>query len=288
MCSQQPDDSLSLFEGVDDVVVKFLDVKNYRHQPPEEWNWSPPSSFDGVAMVNEMFEVVSTNWNLSLARLPPVLSRPPSKENWRWFVPKLDYSDGHFSGKRKSFEVPLEREIIRASVDRRKGDWSNQIPVASGIIKARGKKRAIDLVHKRGEAAFDLIELKDKSNHPLHGAIEIIEYGLTWLLSRRDRERLRYTKEWMKPSADLIEATDICLAVLATREFYGDTDLSWLASGLDAGIYELGKRIGGVKMGFAFTQFPSGFSVSRAVSRSPSDKYTCEELCALVDGRVRR
>jgi hypothetical protein len=212
----------------------------------------PPSSFDGPAFVDAVFSKVSNNWRHCLA----VLDRDPSPKNWRLRQEKDN------SPKNMSPEVTLERAIVNAAQAGGRKDWCNQITVAAGIIA--GNRRAIDLVYQRGPAAFDLIELKIASNTPHSAAIEILEYGLIWLLSRRERERLGYAG---KP---LIEATDIGLSVLAPHAYYRNLDLSWLASGLDAGVRELGNRIDGVKMGFAFTEFPDA------------------ALCDLVDGRVRR
>jgi hypothetical protein len=45
--------------------------------------------------------------------------------------------------------VTLERALMRASVVAGRKDWSNQVPVVSGIAGARAYKRqAIDLVHR--------------------------------------------------------------------------------------------------------------------------------------------
>ncbi|MBT5266113.1 MAG: hypothetical protein HOL85_14850 [Rhodospirillaceae bacterium] len=266
MSKQFDDAPVSLFGGVDRLVTDYLGIANHRH-------WSavlalcdaPPATFDGALLVKHMFSTVSANWLGCLE----ALERPPSRQNWRWFDPKPDISPHNTSP-----EVTLERALIAAALVQGRRDWSNQVPIASGMAGSGDRRRAIDLVHERGPGTFDFVELKIASDNPLFAAIEILEYGLVWLLSRQHRASLGYVG---RPP---IEATEVRLSVLAPSAYYRELDLSWLADGLDVGLRELGKREGGVNLAFAFEAFPPRFSW-------PAE-YSDAALCGLLDGRLPR
>lgn len=177
---------LSLFEGVDSLAADFLGIANIRHWSSVlKLSRSPPACFDGPALVSDLFSQVSANWNKCLA----ALESQPSRQNWRWLDPKCDFSAKNFSA-----ETTLERAVVSAAKAQNRTDWSNQIPIASGIIAGGGdRRRAIDLAHLRGADAFDFIELKVGSDNPLYAAIEILKYGFVWLLSRKHRDVLGYS-----------------------------------------------------------------------------------------------
>lgn len=236
--------ALSLFGGVASLASDRLGVASCRHWSALlQLHRSCPSGFDGTALVAALFEQISINWRSCLA----ARSRQPSTENWRWHRPKLDISPTN-----NSPEVAFERAAVKAAVANGRTDWANQVPIASGIV-AGDNRRAIDLVYQRGQDAFDLLELKIGSDNPLYAAIEILRYGLVWLLSRRDRVLLGYAGK------ALIEATDIRLCVLAPHRYYRDLDLSWMADGISAGLAGIAES-DGVRLSFGFETFPQWFS----------------------------
>ncbi|WP_119269793.1 hypothetical protein [Taklimakanibacter deserti] len=246
MCSQLTATRLSLFDGVDHFVSDFLGITSCRHWSAVlELDRRGVSDFDGPALVTGLFSQISANWHACLAEL----ERFPSVENWRWFDPKVNISPHNASP-----EVTLERAVTAAAVAQRRRDWSNQIPIASGLIVGPGdRRRAVDLVHQRGSGAFDFVELKVRSNNPLYAAIEILQYGLVWLLSRQNRDILGYGGK------TLIMASDVRLSVLAPSTYYRDLNLSWLANGLTEGVQALGEA-NGVLLSFGFDAFPQWFS----------------------------
>jgi hypothetical protein len=269
MCSYRVEAPPSLFRGVDDFVADFFRIANCSHRSAvRKLERAPPDNFDGSAFVAELFERVSANWRGCLAaREHHPSRRPPSEENWRWFEPKV-----HISERNESPEVTLERAAVRAALAQRRCDWSNQVPIASGLIAGGGgRRRAVDLVHQRGTDAFDFVELKVGSDNPLFATIEILQYGLVWLLSRRDRERLGYNG---KP---LLQASDVRLCVLAPATYYRDLNLSWLANGLAKGLAAVGQQNGGVRMSFGFKSFhlefpwPDDAMVLAALDRAIQD-----------------
>lgn len=103
-----------------------------------------------------------------------------SSENWREEEPQK-VNNGN------SKEVGLERELIR----RCPPGWWNQMPIASGLVHSdKDRRRAVDLVHCHGGGVYDFVELKVDSNTPLFALMEILLYGLVYLVLRKEREWL--------------------------------------------------------------------------------------------------
>ena len=174
-------------------------------------------------------------------------------------------------------EVTLERDLIRALINAGRTDWSNQVPLISGIAGPHAfKRRAIDLVHCRDESSFEFVELKINSDTPVFAAIEILTYCILWLLSRRDRLSLGY------PAGPILDARELRLSVLAPRDYYSRYSVEPLARAINDDLRELGRRQG-VIMAFCFTAFPQTSSWPRGVGYplSLSDK----DLIALLDSR---
>lgn len=246
MCSAEVVPPLSLFGAVDQLAADYLQIISIKHRSAiQKLSLTPPMPFDGRRFVYSMFEEVAENWSQCMA----LLNKRPSQENWRWFDPKCEHAAHNVSP-----EVTLERAIVGAARSQSREDWSNQVPIASGLIAGGGdRRRAIDLVYRRGPVAFDFVELKVGSDNPLYAAVEILKYGFVWLLSREHREHLDYSG---KP---LIEATDVRLSVLAPRRYYDGLVLDWLATGLSQGVQSLGMERQGIHLSFAFETFPTSF-----------------------------
>jgi hypothetical protein len=139
----------------------------------------------------------------------PPKPKSQSGKNWR-FEPRSD-----IGSENSSPEVRLEREIVSQS--KQKGlAWANQSPVASGLLgPATDRRRAVDLVHERkGNAHYELIELKWNGDTPFFAAMEIVCYGLVYLLFRSHREK------FTKLEARMLEASVIGLRVLAPSFYY--------------------------------------------------------------------
>jgi hypothetical protein len=182
----------------------------------------------------------------------------PSAENWRWHKPQPERN-----GDNPSKEVRLERALMRL----KRPDWSNQVPVASGIAGTNAeRRRAIDLVHQRGPEHFELIELKVASDTPLYAAFEIIGYTCIWLLSRLDPP---------VPNNPLLTAKAIDAVVLAPTAFYAPYQLETLRQQLDDDLQRLG-RDHDVALSFRFEAFPD------CLANPP---WTDEQLAHLLDSR---
>lgn len=237
---------LSLFDDVDRLAADHLQITSIKHRSAvQRLSATPPAAFDGVRFVRGLFEAVADNW----LRCVDALAGFPSRENWRWFDPKCDHA-AHNS----SPEVTLERTIVSGAQSHGRTDWSNQVPIASGMIAGGGdRRRAIDLVHWRGSDAFDFVELKVGSDNPLYAAVEILKYGFVWLLSREHRARLGYSGK------AIVEASDVRLSVLAPHPYYDGLALNWLEAGLSQGVKALGAERQEVRLSFAFEAFPASF-----------------------------
>jgi hypothetical protein len=211
----------SLIEGVEQAVIETLGITGLRHRSALR----RLSSFNGVMLVEEIHRIIEDNY----ARSGASANKDRSRENWRWhsLQPQI-------SPKNRSPEVIFERAIAAACDRLGRVDWANQVPVASGMVaSARDGRRAIDLVRRRGQRRFELIELKIASDTPFYAAIEIIVYGCLWLIARSD-----------KPSrgSDLLDADYIDLQVLAPSAYYSGFALNQIEAALDAGVRALGRQ----------------------------------------------
>ena len=237
---------VSLFGGADELAAKLLDIPSVRHWSALRKLDKPPHhDFGASSFVSALFDHFDGNWN----RCQQSTARAPSAQNWRWFHPV-----GEIAQHNRSPEVTLERAIVRAALARSREDWSNQVPIASGIGAGSGnRRRAIDLVRYTASGELELVELKIGSDNPLFAAIEILQYGFVWLLSRRDQKALGYLEK------RLLQASNVKLSVLAPSAYYSDLNLDWLAQGLSEGIRTLGESAG-VRMSFVFEEFSDDFS----------------------------
>lgn len=171
------------------------------------------------------------------------------------------------SAHNTSPEVRLERALIVACERLGRSDWSNQVPVASGLAGTNAeRRRAIDLVHQRSPAHFELVELKVASDTPLYAAFEIIGYTCIWLMSGQEPP---------SPDNPLLTANAIDAVVLAPTAFYAPYRLETLRLQLDDDLQRLGREHG-VALSFRFEAFPDHLA---------SPPWTDEELAHLLDTR---
>ena len=129
----------------------------------------------------------------------------------------------------------------------------NQVPIISGIAGSSAyKRRAVDLVRCLPDGGFEFVELKVASDTPLYAAIEVLIYGLLWLLSRESRMQLGYR------SNPILDAPALQLSTLAPAAFYRGLPIFGLATAIDYGIALLGRKHG-VVMAFRAMAFPDDF-----------------------------
>ena len=135
------------------------------------------------------------------------------QSNWEW------KKSLHLASHSTSQEKTLEK-LVAFLLDE---NWMNQMPVCNGLHGKGGANACrVDFVHQR-ESSYDLIELKysDKdhggSDHPLLAAMEILTYGLVYLLFRK---RQLLTTNSSKSRHHIMGATQIRLVVLAPSSWY--------------------------------------------------------------------
>ena len=246
----------SILQGTWCVIDRFFGLEEVGTTIPHfkhkrsclELSNHPPQGLDGKTLLTTLYFTIQTNWRESLYH------KPPSKENWR--VEPRD----QLAEKNVSPEVTLERTIIQAS----DATWGNQVPTSSGLTGPRcDKVRNIDLVHNMGSGVWEFIELKVKSDTPLYAAMEILQYGLLFLLSRKHQEEFGYDKH----SKELLQASQVHLKVLAPYEYYiprrssQPYQLKWLEAFLNDGLYGFLKDHNHppLHMDFQFEAFPLDF-----------------------------
>ena len=189
--------------------------------------------------LEQAYSLIDANWHGAQARE----ARSPSKENWRFDARP------NIARKNTSPEVVLERAIVRDVP----GDWANQIPTSSGLVgPSRDKTRNIDLALKNGPDDYIFFELKVASNTPVFAAVEIVLYGLLYIWSRTEANRIGYSPN----RVDLLRAKSVSLRTLAPGNYYDGLDFRSLARNLDEGLRDFATaKLGqSLTMGFAFEQ----------------------------------
>lgn len=235
-----------------------------------------PNFFSAERLITEMFDGIKNN---ILTRKD---KREPSGANWDFNRREKVNPKAGQTGKGKASkkpEVTLERAIIQA---RRKiyplikDRWTYQMPVATGLFgPGTDKSSNIDLVRKT-DLAFDLIELKVGSNNPIYAAVEILQYGLAYAVSREYAEKIGYDTKKL----EILRAKQIRLCVLAPpfefAPFYDNRyNLAWLENGINIALQQFSKAKGFCML-FEFQELNFKWDTTNATD-SPSE----EQLNAL-------
>jgi hypothetical protein len=176
------------------------------------------NSYDGDGFVATLLEVIKSNWQKASAS--DQLGR--SRQNWRWCL------QTNIGPRNLSPEVIFERAVAAACARCKRDDWANQVPVASGLTPGHsGGRRAIDLVQRRAEGHYELIELKIASDTPLYAAVEALSYSMIWLLTRREPGTT---------TNPMLQANRIDVRVLAPADSYQTFQLAALELAMDRDI----------------------------------------------------
>ena len=252
-----------VLRGVDRIIFEQLNGGKIG-EPPHYGNPSfcrslkdsSLSDLDGLDLVTKICYQIADNLS------EPKLGRIPSKENWRWKKnPMIKEAQNGKTGNSSS-EVGLEKAIVKISpqIWPEVSEWSNQAPTSSGLLgRYSDRKRAIDLVHRWQDGEYvdyEFIELKVDSNNPVSAAMEIMVYGMLYVLSRDHIEEMRYASE-LNP---LLWARNIHLQVLAPHKYYSGYNLARFEKTLDEALGDflrLKKRR--FRMRFEFQEFPQQF-----------------------------
>lgn len=213
---------LSLFGGVPAAVNRVLGLGegSYGHRKEFLRLGDALTELQGMEVAEAVFREIERQFD----GVAPSAGKRPSFENWR----RKPHTDPRRTPT--DSEVGLERRLVKARLT---GDWWNQVPIASGL--GLGRRCSIDLVHERDPDSYDFVELKVRSNNPIFAAVEILQYGFVWLLSRANRHRLGY----LPGDAPLLAARNVRLCVLAPYRFYDGFDLRVFERGLSRKVEEI-------------------------------------------------
>jgi hypothetical protein len=234
-----------LFSGTNSLICQIIGATDLKHKSASNAFFLDVPGPDVIErVVVTLFQAIERNWN-DLVRQG--VSR--SQHNWRWHEPQLTLADGNSSP-----EVIFQRLLVRGASTAGRTDWANHVPIASGIGGPSAYKHcAIDLVHQRGDGAFDFIELKInlRTDNALYAAFEIVRYGIVWLLARSAGDIFGYS------SRTLLDANDVRLCVLAPIDYYPRQGLERFVAGLNAGLSRISAPAT-AQLSFSFEVLPDG------------------------------
>lgn len=223
-----------------------------------------PFSFDIEAAI----EKIEANWSGGESR---------STQNWRLLHVPLKNGSNYNNEKRdwRTSEVLMERVICDACRKQNLSVW-NQMPGASGLLPLPPKRddgkrrvasegrRAIDLVFRPAGAKeiYEFLELKIRrkdgtADSLRHATLEVLEYGLLYLFSRKNQVKLGYAKSPEKKQRyAVLDASEIRLRVLAAEDYYTsqdhDVSVENINKALEAYIANNHTSFGNLKMNFGF------------------------------------
>jgi hypothetical protein len=244
----------SILEDVGKIIDEALGLKgceigkapHYRHREScQRLSRKPMSKFNGQALIEKIYKQVNNNRS----------NKDPSEENWRWKKNPEKKDESRQENREKKLEVRLERKIVETSAD-----WVNQVPTASGLVDEHSDKRgAIDLVHRLKDDEYEFIELKLRSDTPLYAAMEILQYGILYIFSRKDRKKLGYKED----RGPLLWAKSVHLQVLAPHDYYKGYTLDWLEDEICKGLKSfLVEQKVKLQIDFRFEAFPPSFTLA--------------------------
>jgi len=154
--------------------------------------------------------------------------------------------------KKKGAEVPLERAISNLCAIYEKlnssedpvNTWYNQIPVAKGLVSNGEKLNAVDLIFRHPRGKFDFVELKAPAKvgtktHPLYAGMEALKYGLAFHFFVSNLKEIREEGYLKDGDERLLDASEVCLCVLASKSFYEGFELGWLERQLNDSLTRL-------------------------------------------------
>ena len=234
---------MSILIGVGTLVDDWLKTAPhgqppyYRHKTAAQELFSRTVPITGtLEFLEASYKKIDCNWR----KAREFGYSRPSRQNWR-----LKQHDT-LSPSNRSPELLLERKIINEGGE----NWSNQMPVASGLVGPTTDKRAtVDLVRREGEKKFSFIELKVDSNNPLFAAVEILLYGLVFVWSKNNMDSLGYEVS----KQPVLAATEVKLCVLAPNVYYSGYMVESFCNALSRGLGGFGHQYG-IDLTFSFDQ----------------------------------
>ena len=250
--------SMAILAGTEKIFDEWLGIlgsaigADPQYQHPTTLNRLATNPFRARSfnLVQRMLDLVQIKVNNGLGN--------PGQTNWI-FRQVPDMAEGNGA------EVTLERTLINNLPVNGPRTWGNMTPVASGVcIPAADRRMAVDLVEVEN-STVTLIELKVITNTPLFAAVEILGYGLCYMIARACPRLFGCS-----PDLPLFNGKrHLKLRVLAPRPYYyrEDIHIEWL-SNLEARINQDLKGLDlpfrfddvGYDIDFGFEAFPQEFN----------------------------
>ncbi|WP_428305441.1 hypothetical protein [Lacipirellula sp.] len=245
------------FEGMNEVADEFLLLDDtWAGTPPRFSHFASllrlsksPALFRNENLIDRMSHCCEAAWRSATE----LQHRRVSADSWGC-TKHLELCEDN-----PSSEVVLERLLARLTP----GNWWNQVPVDAGSLDGQGRRK-IDLVHRSGDR-YSIVELKVNSNTPLSAAIQVIQYGVAYLLFRQC-VLPDLLERGDADSPAIMQATELDLVVLAPTQYYDRFASShgWLESferQMDSQLAgSAARQAVGISMTFRFESFPRDFA----------------------------
>ena len=262
---------VSLFEGTDNVISKFLGVDRQALNN-KTTRVKPINAKESFALKSEMYEILERNYRQVGAK-----PRSQSKGLWRCEpVPNI-------RERNPSREKLLEKAVAMLAKERHMLGWFNQCPVAAGITDPyKDNKRAVDLVHgSKSDRYVRLVELKWESNSPLYALFEVLEYGLAYIFCRIHK------KELPLQCPSLMDARHVSLEVVAPRLFYNGYNEKGRFAQMSKTLNEFASsKINGLSMSLNALAFPEKFTIP--FKNGADVKNNCDTRQLTPEGKAVR
>lgn len=253
---------VSLFQGTDNVISKFLGVDR-KKLANKTTHVKPIKEQDSFSLIDKMYATIERNYL-------QVGSKPRSKSNELWRCRPMP----NIEGKNPSREKILEKAVAMLAAKGQMPEWFNQCPVASGITDPNAdRKRAIDLVNwSKSDRHVRLIELKWESNSPLYALFEVLEYGLAYIFCRIHK------KELPLQCPSLMNARHVSLEVIAPCSFYiNHHDKNDFFAQMSKSLNKFASsKINGLTMSLDALAFPAGFQIPFKNGKEVEDEGKCD------------
>lgn len=232
----------SLFAGTDELICSALGIQRRDQLGNRSLRVAPLSDEAAASLVNGLYERIADN-------VPPrIIAR--SRMFWQC------RHATRIADRNRSPETLLEKVVARLAQHGHMPGWFNQCPVATGIVSSHSdRRRAVDLVHLSRDTAR-LIELKWESDSPVHALLQVLEYGLAYVLAR-----LRMTDPGLV-DRPLMQVGHVGLEVVGPRAFFGvdpQSELLFVAIGRALSGFARERSAGAWSMSLEARAFPEAF-----------------------------
>lgn len=232
----------SLYDGVDQLICDAFRIQDRQHLKRKSLKLEPLSDWEASRLVQALFDKIAEN--------APTRPRSASNQLWR------SAREAKISDHNRSLEKMLEKSVAVLATQGHMPGWFNQCPVATGVVDpyADGGRR-VDLVNLTGDT-LRLIELKWHSDTPVSAFLEVLEYGLAYLLARNRRHEFNLDGHTlMQDHVDMVR-----LEVVGPRAFFAGSDHAELFAAMDKALRKLAaEQSNEISMSLDALVFPAWF-----------------------------